>query len=142
MKTKLIAPCGINCALCGAFRREKNRCPGCLDPKGNSNLKHLSTCSIKFCENMNKTGHKLCSNCDKFPCARIKQLDKRYRTKYHLSVIENLENIKKLGLREFVKQQEKEWTCPKCKKDLICCHSGKCFGCGYMRNGKNEKSRC
>ncbi len=87
---------------------------------------------------MNKSGRKFCSKCSKFPCARIRHLDKRYRSKYHLSVIENLQNIEKLGLREFVKQQEKEWTCPKCRKDLICCHHGDCFGCGFVKYGKKE----
>lgn len=30
MDKTLIAPCGMNCQLCYAFQREKNKCPGCL----------------------------------------------------------------------------------------------------------------
>ncbi len=29
MKGSLIAPCGMNCGLCYAYLREKNKCPGC-----------------------------------------------------------------------------------------------------------------
>lgn len=132
MKTTLIAPCGINCALCSAYRREKNSCKGCLIDSG-ENITHIKTCRIKFCENQNKSGRKFCYKCKKFPCARIKHLDKRYSSKYHLSVIENLEYIKKKGIREFVKQQKKEWLCSKCKNDYICCHKGSCFGCGHVK---------
>jgi len=53
-----------------------------------------------------KTKSKFCFECEKFPCLRIKQLDKRYRTKYNMSVLENLENIKKLGVREFVQNEK------------------------------------
>lgn len=34
--------------------------------------------------------------------ARLKQLDKRYRTNYNMSMIENLNNIQKLGLKGFL----------------------------------------
>ena len=29
IKTRLIAPCGMNCAVCLGYLREKNKCPGC-----------------------------------------------------------------------------------------------------------------
>jgi hypothetical protein len=35
-----------------------------------------------------------CYECDEFPCARVKRLDKRYRTKYEMGMIENLEYIR------------------------------------------------
>lgn len=28
-KISLIAPCGMNCSICMAYLREKNKCPGC-----------------------------------------------------------------------------------------------------------------
>ncbi len=31
-KTTLIAPYGMNCAICMAFLREKNHCNGCYAP--------------------------------------------------------------------------------------------------------------
>ena len=31
-----------------------------------------------------------------------------------MSMIENLENIKELGIRKFVRNERVRWTCPKC----------------------------
>ena len=72
---------------------------------------------------------KFCFECGKFPCERIKQMDKRYRTKYNMSTIENLENIRKFGLREFIKNEKIRWACSQCG-GIICVHIGSCFSCG------------
>ena len=66
---------------------------------------------------MKRNSWKYCFECDTFPCARLKQLDKRYRTKYEMSMIENLEYIRDHGIRKFVKHEEKRWT----KGDKIYC---------------------
>ena len=58
-------------------------------------------------------------DCDILPCARLKELDKRYRTKYNMSMIENLKFIKKYGIRRFLKQQEKKYVR---KKGVYCVH--------------------
>src|SRR5512136_342611 len=88
----LIAPCGMNCRLCHAYVREKNVCPGC---RGDDSLKSKScvACRIKNCEKIATGRIKYCFSCESFPCARLKQLDKRYRNKYGMSMIDNLENI-------------------------------------------------
>jgi len=31
MSRKLIAPCGMNCRLCLAYKRKRNGCSGCRD---------------------------------------------------------------------------------------------------------------
>jgi len=49
---------------------------------------------------------KFCFECKKFPCDRLKHLDKRYRTKYHMRMIENLEILKKLGLKQFIQNEQ------------------------------------
>lgn len=137
MISSSVAPCGINCKLCSAFRRERNKCPGCLSDDPNPDLKHLSTCKIKFCKEKGDVAT-LCYECKKFPCVLIKHLDKRYSTKHHLSVIENLNFIKEHGRIEFEKWQNEKWLCPKCKKDLICCHKKTCFGCGFEKTEWSE----
>ncbi len=53
-------------------------------------------------------------------------MDKRYRTKYGMSEIENLNAIKKNGLEKFMKSEETKWKCPNCE-GIICCHDGKCY---------------
>ncbi|MEN6379434.1 MAG: hypothetical protein ABFD15_07640 [Methanofastidiosum sp.] len=86
---------------------------------------------MKNCGTIKKT--KFCFRCEKYPCTRLKNLDKRYRTKYGMSMIENLENIKKLGIREFVKNERIRWACPECG-GTINVHRWKCFDCGAERD--------
>jgi uncharacterized OB-fold protein len=49
-----------------------------------------------------------------------------------MSVLENLENIKKIGVREFVQNEKIRWTCPECG-GIICVHNGYCSNCGEKR---------
>lgn len=90
----LIAPCGMNCGICLAYLRTKNRCEGCWG-ENEHKPKHCVKCVIKNCELLAKTDSKFCYDCEKYPCTRLKQLDKRYRTNYSMSMIENLDSIKK-----------------------------------------------
>jgi hypothetical protein len=109
MKTNLIAPCGMNCSLCVAFLRDKNTCPGCRNITEDTS-KYRLNCIIKNCDQLKKNNWKYCSDkCENFPCKRLKDLDKRYRNKYQMSMIENLENIKKLGIRKFIEKEKKRW---------------------------------
>ena len=128
---QLIAPCGMNCGICMAYLREKNKCPGC---RGNDADKPLSCvrCRIKNCETIEKSKSKLCFECVK-TCARLKQLDKRYRTKYGMSMIENLEFIKNNGIDAFIAQQEAKYKCPECG-GVICVHRKKCYDCNYIES--------
>lgn len=123
--SKLIAPCGMNCGICVAHLREKNQCPGCNSNSKNKPI-HCTGCVIINCEHVKKHGY--CHNCKKLPCRRLKQLDKRYSTKYNMSMLENLENIKTLGIRKFVNNEKARWKCPKCK-GLICVHKKYCLDC-------------
>ena len=127
--SKLIAPCGMNCGICMAYLREKNHCPGCRFFNSKEPVS-IARCIIKNCETIKET--KFCFRCEKYPCTRLKNLDKRYRTKYGMSMLENLENIKELGIREFVNNEKVRWTCPKCG-GTINVHRWKCFDCGAER---------
>jgi hypothetical protein len=126
----LIAPCGINCRLCRAYTRDKKACPGC---RGDDIMKSSScvTCKIKNCEKMVKGKFEYCFECNEFPCARLTHLDKRYSTKYGTSVIDNLISIKKIGIGNFVRNENKKWECPECGA-MICMHKPQCLSCGYV----------
>jgi hypothetical protein len=131
-KLELIAPCGMNCGVCMAYLREKNHCPGCRG-KDSDKPGSCARCIIKNCYELKKNKMKFCSSkCRKFPCDRLKHLDKRYRTKYHMSMIENLDNITRLGIRAFVRNEEKRWTCKKCG-GAICVHRYCCSSCGKKK---------
>ena len=128
MKSLLLASCGMNCGICRGYLMEKKNCPGC---RGNNEHKSFScvNCIIKTCSQLNKSHLKYCFECGIFPCKRIKQIDKRYRTRYNMSTIENLENIRKFGSREFIKNEKIRWACSQCG-DIICVHTGSCSSCG------------
>ncbi len=125
MKASMIAPCGMNCNICMAHLRTKNVCDGCWS---DNKPYHCTKCAIKHCELLEKTEAKFCYECQKFPCARLKRLDKRYREKYNISLTGNLIYIKINSLDEFIKLENDEWACNNCGK-LICVHTGICSGC-------------
>jgi hypothetical protein len=119
----------MNCALCMAYLRTKNTCPGCR-VNDSSKARSCVECIIANCDNLNEARAKYCSKkCEKYPCRRLRDLDKRYRTKYHMSMIENLENIEKTGIRAFVRNEKVRWTCPECG-GIICVHRSCCSNCG------------
>jgi rubrerythrin len=86
-------------------------------------------CSIKTCAEKQGNDKLLCSACIKFPCRRIKDLDKRYRLKYGESSIQNLIQIEALGIARFMEQAKEKWRCNSCGS-LVCVHRGVCLNCG------------
>ena len=130
-KSYLIAPCGMNCGVCMAYLREKNACTGC---RGVNTYKPVTRvrCKIKNCTKFCSGKAKYCFECKNFPCDVLKHLDTRYRTKYNMSMIENLENIKNFGIRKFIKNEEVRWACSKCG-GKICVHKGFCIECGRKK---------
>lgn len=138
MRDECIAPCGMNCRLCMAYQREKNRCKGC---QSESDIKYKTkgstSCIIKNCPVIqgNKSG--FCFECDKFPCQRLKQLDKRYRTKYLMSMLENLEYIKQSGMDAFLRNEEIRWTCLECG-NIVCVHKLICLVCKTPLDANNR----
>ncbi|NLV50144.1 MAG: DUF3788 family protein [Clostridiales bacterium] len=144
MDEKMIAPCGMNCSLCIAYQFKQNDlnkrgfhkkyCPGCI-PRG-ENCMHMADA----CESLAKGGIRFCFECESFPCKRLKALDKRYRTKYHMSMIENLNCINEFGMEEFLKQERDKWRCTECGA-TICCHNGLCLTCNIDTLVHNNKYR-
>jgi hypothetical protein len=132
MEEQLIAPCGMNCGVCASYLAMKNDrktkglgktyCAGCL-PRGKN-------CALikKQCDLLGNGLIRFCYDCGDFPCRRLKDLDKRYRTKYNMSMIENLKFIRDNGITGFLSKEKEKWRCPRCG-GVICCHNGLCFNC-------------
>jgi hypothetical protein len=59
----------------------------------------------------------------------LSTLDKRYRTRYSVSAIENLQHIRDEGIASFLRTEEAKWRCPECG-GTVCCHNGICYDCG------------
>lgn len=129
---ELIAPCGMNCAICSNFLAyvndlDKSQCAGCRP----SNKK----CTYLFekCTGINhsidgNTKAKFCFECDQYPCKQIERMDRRYRENYKMSVKSNLESIKEYGVGYLVEEQYNKYHCRKCG-ETISIHNGKCFKC-------------
>jgi hypothetical protein len=124
-----IAPCGMNCGTCIAFLREKNRCCGCRVPYQDTSKTRVH-CIVKNCTLLACTSSGFCYECEKFPCKRINQLDKRYRTKYRTSFIDNLLMIKEMGIDEFLIFESSRRTCPSCGA-VVSVHRPDCLKCSY-----------
>ena len=124
----LIAACGMNCGLCIGYLREKNPCGGCFKKDDENKPKVCRSCSIVNCDYLAETGSGFCYECEKYPCTRLKNLDKRYRTKYGMSMIENLSYIRDKGLNVFLMNEEVRWTCENCGSG-ISVHRGFCLNC-------------
>jgi hypothetical protein len=117
----------MNCGLCRAHLRDKNVCPGCRGDD-RAKMKSCRQCAIKNCE---KHGGVFCYGCVDYPCDRLKHLDKRYRTKYSMSMLENLDFIRQSGLNAFVEKEKKRWACPNCGA-MLCVHKDNCPACDYQ----------
>jgi hypothetical protein len=131
MNRTVIAPCGMNCGLCIAYQREEKKCDGC---NGDDITKpfHCVKCVIKNCPTIQSNQSGLCYDCNKFPCRRLKHLDARYVMNYRMSMLKNLEDIKKNGINTFLKLEAERWSCKNCGT-IICVHKGMCFNCKTTR---------
>jgi len=127
----LIAPCGMNCALCSNYlayvnNLKRSQCVGCRARN--------KPCVYLFgkCTGINHDvicrEAAFCYECEQYPCAQIERIDKRYRKNYHMSMKENLEFIKSQGIGKFLEAQYRKYRCEHCG-GLISVHNRKCFKC-------------
>lgn len=125
----LIAPCGMNCGACYAHLRSRNQCPGCRASDRAKPITRLR-CPIKTCTIRQKRGAATCAGCAQLPCAPLLRLDRRYRAKYGMSMLENLQVIASAGVARLVQQERTRRVCSKCSAAL-CVHKRFCLQCGH-----------
>jgi len=123
-----IAPCGLNCTICHAYLREKNTCPGCYSVDENRWIS-IARCTIRKSDTWKTNESGFCYECEKYPCKRMKQLDRRYSSRYGVSNLRNLEYIRENGLPAFYEKEKVQWSCPQCG-GTICVHKRYCLTCG------------
>jgi len=142
MEEKLIAPCGMNCGICSGYLAVKYdvkskgiKMPYCIGCRPRD-----KECAFlkKRCDLLLLGQVQYCYECDDFPCVRLKSIDKRYRTHYRMSMIDNLEFIEENGIINFLEQEAEKWRCPECGAE-ICCHNGICFNCGLNKLKRKKK---
>ncbi len=123
------APCGMNCFICYKHLSHKNSCPGCREDAP-SKQGHCRDCKIKECAKSKNLEY--CFQCSDFPCKRVKNLDKTYRTRYLVSLTENSLYIKENTLKSFFEIEAVKWRCSICG-GVISVHDGVCSECGKAR---------
>ena len=124
----LIATCGMNCGLCIGLLRKKNPCGGCFKKDDKNKPQACRSCAIVNCKRLAEAESAFCYDCDKYPCARLKKLDSRYRTKYGMSMIDNLNFIKENGMERFLENEQNRWTCKECNSG-VSVHRKHCLNC-------------
>lgn len=122
MAAELIAPCGMNCRLCSGYIHA-----------------YCSKCIIRNCSELKHLRSGFCYECEKYPCKRLKALDKRYTSKYNMSMLENLGQIRDKGMDEFLKSQSQKWTCEVCGF-VLCVHKGSCPNCNQLITSKRSEA--
>ena len=128
----LVAPCGMNCAICSRYlayvnNLKRSQCKGCR-PENKRCTYLFGKCSGVNNPIKGNASAVFCFECEKYPCKEINRMDIRYLKNYHMSIKKNLEEIKRLGVVEFSKEQYKRYECKTCG-GLISIHNGKCFKC-------------
>jgi len=130
---ELIAPCGMNCAICSRYlsylnNLNKPKCSGCIPEN--------KKCSYLFekCNGINNSlngnaSAKFCFECKQYSsCREIIRMDERYKNNYKMSVKKNLSDIQKRGVDKFIEEQYKKYNCSNCG-GLVSIHNRKCFKC-------------
>jgi len=131
---ELIAPCGINCGVCryyltkakGLYKSKKSGCIGCV-PR-NEGCTYQGGCGPLI-----KGIVRFCYVCSDFPCKQLEKLNKRYSTKYHTNLIDNLLNIQKYGINKWLEEEEETWKCNECG-GTVSIHTHSCFDCGAKQS--------
>ncbi len=126
LDTRLFAPCGMNCMVCYRYVSRTKPCVGCLNADVGKPA-HCRKCRIKDCVSAKGCTH--CYACSDYPCSSVKNLDKSYRMRYGVSLLENSRFVKLHGLAAFMKRQKQIFTCPECG-GVFSLHDKECSECG------------
>ena len=113
IRAEMIAPCGLDCSLCGRALAEKDPCPGCLGPDENKPEFCSQKCGIILCRKRQENGYAYCDECPDYPCADVQEKENRYTSRYPLyeSPGKNLREIRESGMEKFLEKERDEWTC-------------------------------
>jgi hypothetical protein len=140
--TKL-AYCGLYCGACPLYlateegtpldgRQHRGispellRCNGCRTETVSI---YCAGCAMKKC--VESQGLTTCADCADFPC-RVLQAFDRDGLSHHRGVVDDLQECHAVGLRDFMRAQEKRFSCTGCGRALTF-HDDVCPTCGGAR---------
>jgi hypothetical protein len=139
---RLAAVCGTYCGACPSYmatHSEDGRvqrpnpwgnCDGCLG--GGKLAAHCRACRIRLCA-ANKEDVTRCSDCEELPCHRVTNLIDAGGYPHRKEYLPNLERIREMGAREWVKNEKERWRCPKCRLPMSW-YDTECARCGEPRS--------
>jgi len=133
---QLVGVCGIYCGACLTYRackdqdqaliqyltglgipKETIRCEGCTS---GIVMPQCAKCGFRDCAA--QKGLVFCSECKGLPCEALKELSEERARKDnlpHLSLCpSSLQTLRQVGVQDWLKQQEKRWSCKSCGKRL------------------------
>jgi len=150
----LVSVCGTYCGACPMYinnqpgneqkRREmferyagrpmemdlKNLvCDGCLS--GGNIASHCKNCKMRLCA-ADKLDGARCSDCPDFPCSLMTDFSSDGKL-HHAELLDNLRNLKKMGIKDWAKYEQDRWTCPECSGHLSW-YDPSCSNCGAKRS--------
>lgn len=100
------------------------KCNGC---KSDTLFVNCSVCQIRKCAINSKVDH--CIDCDKYPCKLIVDSRKMVSFLPHIkSNHDNMVAIKKVGITQWLSEQETKWKCPDCNTNYSW-YTRKCKNC-------------
>ena len=128
MKNRYDTYCGLNCGACpvglandrgdtgriNAMAEEWGRlaeelvCGGC---KTDKTAVFCTDCRMRLCAR--EKGLEFCVDCDDFPCSTISDF-RNDEAPHHSVVLRNLELIGKLGVKTWLENEARRWSCPEC----------------------------
>jgi hypothetical protein len=137
VENNLAAPCGIYCGACRQYlvrkknlfeeRGLKTGCQGCR-------IRNKNCAFIRRdCPTLRKKEIDFCYECENFPCENLQKIDILYQERYSVNMVENLKRIEEIGVKKWLQEQEKLYTCPECGGE-ICIHDTECYDCGNKIN--------
>ena len=134
----LIAPCGMDCAICSAYLADLHAVPqkrGAISYCAGCRIRNKRCAYLRgHCARLQRNEVRFYFECPDYPCQRLGHLDSRYRKKFRMSFIENLEVIRSSGVDQFIGQHQSRFGCQDCG-GLRSVHKGKCFVCDNVRSG-------
>ncbi|MGY5859119.1 MAG: DUF3795 domain-containing protein [Candidatus Thorarchaeota archaeon] len=116
--------------------KRRHTCLGCRSsiPKdGEGKFLQRKKCAFlkEHCDLLANEEVEFCYECPDYPCERLQTLDGRYREKYNMSMIENLNFIKTHGIQKFLENQKEKYSCPECGA-TTCVHTNRCYTCSPL----------
>ncbi len=107
-------------------------CDGCCS--GGKLAGHCQMCNIRL-HALETQKNSRCSDCEELPCNRITFLINMGGYLHRKEYVPNLKKIHEMGVKEWVKNEEERWRCPKCGLPMSW-YDAECIRCGESRSGK------